>query len=97
MWSIMNSLMFGLVFAIVVMLLLSAGMFWAGARTVRKMKPWPARLLALGACTFILIYVYAFLDRPVLTWILPVVDVVVWGNWMLLFVGFLCGIAHRRP
>ena len=82
--------------AIVIMLMLSAGLFALGARVARGIRPRTASLIAAAGCLALLAYVYLLMDSPALTWMLPVANVVVWGGWLPPLGAFVAGIAWVR-
>lgn len=81
---------------IVIMAVLSTGIFLAALRIGRRAPRFLCDLLALVTVLSMFLYIRDMWDKLLLVKLLPFSNLVVLGNWFPLAVGFLAGLAWRR-
>lgn len=88
--------MFDIYFGIALMLLLSLGSLMLGLRVGEVTSRGVAALLGLPVLGLVVLQSLLFVDNLRLAAVLPFSNLVIVGNWSLLGVGFLAGLAWRH-
>lgn len=81
-----------LLFAVVVLALVSAGLFCAGLTTARRCSNWVSSGLAIAALGMTVAFAAAISGRLALARFIPLGSVIVLGNWIPLCAAVLAGV-----
>ena len=88
--------MWDLVAGILILVVLSAGLFWGGAVAARRRSAIPATCLALTAAAFIVSFGLGIHGKLLVARIVPFSNALVLGNWIPLAAALLSGILVGR-
>ena len=88
--------MLSLILGIIMWTALGVATFFVGRRLTRDRSRAFGYLLSSIALAWIGVYLFFIRDSVWQTRVLPIADLIVWGNWLMPGVGLLAGVVYQR-